>query len=227
MVSDYGIASIETNTAAEKAGSKSQLDRLDENALVAVAKQNQTAAFDEIWQSHAKKVLRTAYRITKNREDAEDAVQDAFLRAYLHLNDFGGRSSFSTWLTRIAINSALMILRKKRSALEFSLDDSNGELGFPDVSDRASDPEAHCVRQEQEMILRDALSELRPSIRQVIELQKLQERSLEETAKMLGLSVSAAKSKLHHGKVALRKSSKLEAIRPARTTRRFRYLPAA
>jgi RNA polymerase sigma-70 factor (ECF subfamily) len=203
---------------------------LNENTVVAAAKRGQTAAFDELWQSHTKRILRTTYRITKNREDAEDALQDSFLRAFLHIKDFDGRSSFSTWLTRIAINSALMILRKKRSALELSIDDPcnhEGNPAFPDVPDRAPDPETHCAQREREVILRSAIRALRPTIRQAIELHKLQEHSLEETAKMMGLSVGAAKTRLHHGKAALRKSLKPETAHCTRAIRQFRLLPAA
>ena len=203
---------------------------LNENRAVAAAKRGQTTAFDELWQSHTKRILRTTYRITRNREDAEDALQDSFLRAFLHIKDFDGRSSFSTWLTRIAINSALMILRKKRSALELSIEDPgnhDGNPGFPDVPDRAPDPEAHCAQREREGILRGAIRALRPTIRQAIELQKLQEHSLEETAKMMGLSVAAAKTRLSRAKAALRKSLKPETVHCTRAIRRFRFLPAA
>ena len=200
---------------------------LNENTVVAAAKRGQTAAFDELWQSHTKRILRATYRITRNREDA---LQDSFLRAFLHIKNFDGRSSFSTWLTRIAINSALMILRKKRSALELSIDDPcnhEGNPAFPDVPDRAPDPEAHCAQREREGILRGAIRALRPTIRQAIELHKLQEHSLEETAKMMGLSVGAAKTRLHHGKAALRKSLKPETAHCTRAIRQFRLLSAA
>jgi RNA polymerase sigma factor (sigma-70 family) len=203
---------------------------LNENTVLAAAKRGQTAAFDELWQAHTKRILRTTYRITRNREDAEDALQDSFLRAFLHIKDFDGRSSFSTWLTRIAINSALMILRKKRSSFELPMDDCRdheGNPAFTDVPDRAPDPEAHCAQREREGILRGAIRALRPTIRQAIELQKLQEHSLEETAKMMGLSVGAAKSRLHHGKAALRKSLKPETVHGTRTIRQFWFLSAA
>src|SRR6202789_1284081 len=90
--------------------------------LVTAAKRGQRAAFEQLCGNPAQPILRPPFRITRNREDAEDAVQDAFLKAFTHLKDFDGRSSFSTWLTRIAINSALMILRKKRLGREISVD---------------------------------------------------------------------------------------------------------
>src|ERR1700731_4916212 len=93
---------------------------INEDSLLATAKSGEAAAVDTLYRAHAEKLFRTVHRITRNREDAEDAVQDSFLRAFLHLQSFDGRSTFSTWLTRIAINSALMILRKKRNFREIS-----------------------------------------------------------------------------------------------------------
>lgn len=199
-------------------------NRLNENTVVAAAKRGQTTAFDDLWQSHTKRILRTTYRITKNREDAEDALQDSFLSVFLHIKDFDGRSSFSTWLTRISINSALMILRKSRSGFDRSMDDPDDHarnLRFPDDPDRAPDPEAYCAQREREGILRGAIRALRPTVRQAIELHNLQEHSLEETAKMMGLSVSAAKARLHHATVALRKSLRRGTVHHTRATRRF------
>jgi RNA polymerase sigma-70 factor (ECF subfamily) len=92
-----------------------------EDALVAAAKQGQAEAFATLCQPYARRLIRNAHRITRNHEDAEDALQDAFLSAFIHIKNFDGRSSFSTWLTRIAINSALMTLRKKRSSRETSI----------------------------------------------------------------------------------------------------------
>src|SRR5712664_682937 len=91
-----------------------------EASLLATAKSGETAALDTLYRAHAEKLFRTVHRITRNREDAEDAVQDSLLRAFLHLKSFAGRSTFSTWLTRIGINSALMILRKKRNSRAIS-----------------------------------------------------------------------------------------------------------
>jgi RNA polymerase sigma-70 factor (ECF subfamily) len=101
-----------------------------EQALVAAAKQGQAEAFATLCQPLARKLIQSAHRITRNREDAEDALQDALLSAFIHMKNFDGRSSFSTWLTRIAINSALMTLRKKRSSREIPIGDCgvDGEL---------------------------------------------------------------------------------------------------
>src|SRR6266478_3477362 len=96
-----------------------------ERSLVKAAKSGQSSAFTTLCQRHVPQLLRATYRITRNREDSEDSVQDALLRAFVHLNDFDSRSSFATWLTRIAINSALMNLRKKRTSREIATDYSD------------------------------------------------------------------------------------------------------
>ena len=96
-----------------------------EEQLIAAAKTGSRAPFGELCERHAKRVFRVIYRITRNREDAEDAAQECFLNAFVHLKDFEGRSQFATWLTRIAINAALMKLRKSRGAREVPIDEPN------------------------------------------------------------------------------------------------------
>jgi RNA polymerase sigma factor (sigma-70 family) len=179
-----------------------------EDALVAAAKQGQAEAFATLCQPYARRLIRNAHRITRNHEDAEDALQDAFLSAFTHIKNFDGRSSFSTWLTRIAINSALMTLRKKRSSRETSLgfgqSDAKG-LGW-EVPDPSPNPEKVCAQREKERLLREAICDLRQTIRQVVEIQQLRELSMKETARILGVSVTAAKGRLFHAKRALRKA---------------------
>jgi RNA polymerase sigma factor (sigma-70 family) len=188
-----------------------------EQALVAAAKQGQSEAFGALCQPLGRRLIQSAHRITRNREDAEDAVQDTLMRAFVHLSDFDGRSSFATWLTRIAINSALMIVRKKRTSLEVALDypGSYGRAWLPDEpEDGSPNPEKLCAQRERHEILRGAIVQLRPKIRHVVELQQLQEHSLMRTAEMLGISLAAAKGRLFHARAALRKSSRLRAIAP-------------
>ena len=179
-----------------------------EQALVAAAKQGQVDALGALCQPLARKLIHSAQRITRNREDAEDAIQDAFLSAFIHIKNFDGRSSFSTWLTRIAINSALMKLRKKRSSREILI--GPGESGANgvgwDVPDHSANPEELCVQLEKERILRESICELRPTIRQVVEIQQLQEIPMKEAARMIGVSLTAAKARLFHGRRALRKA---------------------
>jgi RNA polymerase sigma-70 factor (ECF subfamily) len=213
---------MEENLIGENLSLRDEFEGLDEKALVAAAKYGQSVAFDVLCKRLAPRILRAVLRITKNREDAEDALQDSFLSAFVHITEFDGRSAFSTWLTRIAINSALMILRKKRTSHEVSLD-SSADSGETPVSwgmlDHAPNPEKRYAQSERENILRGAIRTLRPTIRKVIELQQLQEHSMKETAAIIGISVPAAKARLFHAKIALRKAPRLKSITPARTNR--------
>jgi len=220
------VACMEENLLGENFALRDEYQRADEKRLVAAAKYGQTVAFDVLCERLTPRILRALFRITKNREDAEDALQDSFLSAFLHIGEFDGRSAFSTWLTRIAINSALMILRKKRTSREISLEGSaDSDLQAPswEMPDHAPNPEKRYVQLERESILRGAISTLRPTIRKVIELQQLQEHSMKETAAIIGISVTAAKARLFHAKNALRKAPRLKSIRPAH--RKHSHLP--
>lgn len=175
-------------------------------------------SFDELALPHVQKILRVVNRITRNREDAEDAMQDAFLQAFVHFQDFDGRSAFATWLTRIAINSSLMILRKRRNARAVSLNganDSEESQVFQKIRDTAADAEQQFLQKERGTALREAIQTLRPSLRDVVELVLLGERSIRETAEMLDLSVSAAKARLFHARRSLKKAKTLEGFRTA------------
>jgi len=185
---------------------------MHEASLLEAAKSGETTALDTLYRAYAEKLFRTVHRITRNREDAEDAVQDSLLRAFLHLKSFDGRSTFSTWLTRIGINSALMILRKKRNSRELSAHAPGVDEALWEVPDSTPNPERRCAEREQERILKDAISNLRPTIRRALELQVLEHRSIEETATQIGISVSAAKGRVFHAKAALRKSKVLRKI---------------
>lgn len=184
----------------------------NEAGLLEVAKRGETAAFNLLYRTHAERILRTLHRITRNHEDAEDAVQEAFLSAFLHIQTFGGRSAFSTWLTRIGINSAFMLLRKKRNSHEVAqVKDSESESPW-EVADSAPDPEQQYAEQERLKLLRGAVARLRPSIRRALEIHTLQGRSVEEIASEMGISVCAAKARLFHARAALRKSKVLSNI---------------
>jgi RNA polymerase sigma-70 factor (ECF subfamily) len=195
---------------------------IETNPLAQTLPLRHSAAIEEIWRTHAKKILRITQRITNNREDAEDALQDSFLRAHVHLHDFDGRSSIGTWLTRIAINSALMILRKRTGAAQVSIDNV-GALGaevralIP--ADKAPSPEAQYADLEQQAIFRSAIATLRPSVRRALELRALEERSAKEIAGSMGLSVPAAKSRIFHAKAALRQSLQAKLSRRSGSTK--------
>ena len=184
-----------------------------------------SAALEEIWRTHAKQILRITQRITNNREDAEDALQDSFLRAHVHLHDFDGRSSIATWLTRIAINSALLILRKRAGAAQVSMDNVDApaaEVRALIPVDQAPSPEAQYADLEQQAIFRSAIAALRPSIRRALELRALEERSSKEIAGSMGLSVPAAKSRLFHARAAVRQSLQAKLGRRSGATKGLR-----
>jgi RNA polymerase sigma-70 factor (ECF subfamily) len=175
--------------------------------LVSAARDGDANAFAELRDRHSSKILRTTYRITGNWEDAEDALQDAFLKAFLHLNKFEGRSSFLSWVTRIAINMSLMILRKKRAKKELSIDVSDDDCESCDrwePLDLREDPERRYARHERAELLRRAIHRLRPALRTAVELQQAQEYSMQELADSLGISLAAAKSRLLRARLSIR-----------------------
>jgi len=182
---------------------------LSELNLVTAAKGGHEAAFEALCRRHTKRLFSSTCRITRNREDAEDALQDSLLRAFVHIHKFDGRSNFSTWLTRIAINSALMILRKKCGSRETAMEvpgQMDAERREREVADHAANPEEECAQREIGNILRAEIRDLRPTLRAVFETQHLQEFSVRETAGKMGISLSAAKARAFHGKSALRKA---------------------
>src|SRR6201987_1176450 len=136
----------------------------------ATARSGETGALDTWYRAHAQKLFCTVRRITRNHEDAEDAVQDAFLRAFLHLQSFDGRSTFSTWLTRIGINSALMLLRRRRNSREVMPAKDSESDALWEITDSAPDPETQYVEKERARLVRKAITNLRPSIRRPLEL---------------------------------------------------------
>jgi RNA polymerase sigma factor (sigma-70 family) len=197
--------------------------QLSDEILVEAAKRGQSSAFATLSERYRQQLFRAAHRITRSREDAEDAVQDALLRAFVHMRDFDGRSKLGTWLTRIAINSALMILRKKRASPEIATD-SNDKLGADvlhyEVPDHRANPEVSYAKSEEEGILKKAIQRLRPTLRVVIHIH-LQERSMQETAGAIGISLGAAKGRMFHAKNALRMSVIPKLARQPRFARGF------
>jgi RNA polymerase sigma-70 factor (ECF subfamily) len=180
---------------------------MSDEVLVSTAKSGDANAFVELSKRHSNRLLQTTYRITRNRHDAEDALQDSLLRAFIHLKSFQEKSSFSTWLTRIAINSALMILRKKRGCAEISIDgsDDSGET-YERWEPRSltEDPENRFARSEREELLRNAILRLPPVVREAVELRQARDYSVREIAQALGISVPAVKSRLSRARLTLR-----------------------
>jgi RNA polymerase sigma-70 factor (ECF subfamily) len=182
-------------------------DKMSDALLVSAAKSGDAFAFVELSARHSEMILRRTYRIVKNWQDAEDVLQESFMKAFVHLNGFQERSSFSSWLTRIAINSALMLLRKRRGHLEISTDAMDDEFGVWHrwgPRDGAESPESRCARREREELLKGAIQGLPPLLREVVQLSHGEERSMEEIAQFLGISVPAVKSRLARARMALR-----------------------
>jgi RNA polymerase sigma-70 factor (ECF subfamily) len=202
-------------SAQSDAPAVSDLRAWSEMQLIAAAKGGERSPFGELCERHMKQVFGVTRRIMPNREDAEDAVQDCFLSAFVHLKDFDGRSQFATWLTRIAINAALMKLRKKRGAREVPIDEPN--RSFESVAQRefrddAPDPEKSCSARERKRIVVSAISGLRPRARDVVELIHLQEHSIRETAQILGISTAAVKTRMFHAKIKLHRMPLLQSV---------------
>ena len=181
-------------------------DPAAEQMLVVAAKNGDEQAFETLFTRHRQKILRVVLRYAHVREDAEDIVQQSFQKAFVYLHKFEGKSSFSTWLTRIAINESLMLLRHGRALREVSVDDhieAEGNAASFEISDSSPDPEASYLRRERAQILSETLGNLRPGMRTAIELRELAELSTEETARRMGVSVVAVKARLFHARKKL------------------------
>jgi RNA polymerase sigma-70 factor (ECF subfamily) len=193
----------------------SDLRAWSEEQLIAAAKTGRRAPFGELCERHIKRVSYVTRRIIQNREDAEDAAQECFLSAFVHLKDFDGRSQFATWLTRIAINAALMKLRKNRRAQEDPIDEPNPSsepVAQREFRDGTPDPEESCSLRERKQIVVSAISGLRPRARNVVELIHLQGHSIRETAQILGISTAAVKTRMFHAKIKLHRMPLLRRV---------------
>jgi RNA polymerase sigma-70 factor (ECF subfamily) len=184
----------------------SQVVKEDEPTLVAAAQAGDISAFETLVSRYERKIFRLAQNITQNREDAEDVMQEAFLKAYEHLSGFQGNSRFYTWLVRIAVNQALMKLRKRRPN-QVSIDEevNTGEDLIPrEIEDWGPSPEDRYKQTEMSDILSSTIADLDPPFRIVFQLRDIEELSTEETAEALGLSVPAVKSRLLRARLKLR-----------------------
>lgn len=187
----------------------------DEDKLVAAARAGDEDAFSELIMRNADRVFCATRRITRHREDAEDAAQESITNAFVHLASFTGESRFSTWLTRIAINAALMRLRRKRRSREVPMKEAKEQSSRPAVSaviDASPNPEERYAKREHDGILQVAISKLRPTLRKTVEVYGLQENTLQETARILGISTTAVKARIFHARRALRREPALKGI---------------
>jgi RNA polymerase sigma-70 factor (ECF subfamily) len=184
-----------------------QTSGFDEAALVAQAQRGGVDAFTELVNRYESNIFRLARHITQNPEDAEDVLQETFLKAYEHLEDFQGNSKFYTWLVRIAVNQSLMKLRKRKSDASVSLDDpydTGEETLTREIAVWDPNPELTYSREEIRAILEKAVESLPPTFRAVFALRDIEELSTEETAAALNLSVPAVKSRLLRARLRLR-----------------------
>ena len=183
------------------------VDKDSDGMLVTAAKRGNARAFEELVLRHKRRVFAVAQRITNNRDDAEDVVQETFHKVFLHLDNFQEKSRFSTWLTRIAMNEAFMLLRRRRGVFE-DLPESTDD-GVKSASetfvDQGPNPEESCLRRERTQLLTEAINRLGPRIRTAILLRDIEERSLEETAQILGTTSTAVKARVFQGRRKLRR----------------------
>ena len=201
------LAKVPTLSASNPHRLPSNVVREDEHLLVTAAKAGDAAAFEELVNRYEKKIFRLTMNITRNREDAEDAMQDAFMKAYSHLDRFHEDSRFYTWLVRIAANEALMRLRKRRPN-QFSLDEpieSEDDFVPQQIEDWGPSPEQRFAQTELRDILRGVIEDLPHDFRIVFLLRDVEGLSTEETAEAVGISEAAVKSRLLRARLKLRK----------------------
>lgn len=190
----------ETNTPNEVAST-------EELALVTRARSGDASAFSDLVRRHERKIYRLAKNITQHDEDAEDVLQETFLKAYEHLPDFQGNSKFYTWLVRIAVNEALMKLRKRKTDRTVPLDepvDTGEETVVREIAVWDDDPEQQFGQEQLSQILNDAVQSLKPAFRTVFVLRDIEELSTEETAQAMNISIPAVKSRLLRARLQLR-----------------------
>lgn len=171
--------------------------------LVTAARAGSHGAFSELHRLYGHRLYKRILSITKNHEDAEDVLQETMMRAYLALDSFEGRSQLLSWLTRIAINTSLMALRKSRVRPEASFDfSSSSEDEGPQIQikDPKPSPEESCLQNEKRARVMHAISGLKPSLRRVIQLHMSQECSMKEMARSLDVSVATVKARLYRGR---------------------------
>jgi RNA polymerase sigma-70 factor (ECF subfamily) len=191
-----------------KTSCTASIDKHSDGTLVAATKRGDTQAFEELVLRHRQRVLAVAQRITLNREDAEDVAQESFHKAFLHLDAFQERAQFSTWLTRIAMNEAFMLLRRRRGVFEVLPE--NPDDGMKSSSeafvDQSPNPEESCSQHERMQLLTEAINRLGPTIRTTILLRDIEEQSVKDTAQILGTSITAVKARVFQGRRKLRRN---------------------
>jgi len=197
---------VDTNLGSLQSA-KTESAALRDSRLAAAALAGCADAFGELQQLYSKRLYSTIFRIIKNREDAEDVLQETFLRAYLALHTFEGRSSFYSWLTRVGINSAFMVLRKRRARPEIltnSSCESEGDISHLEMKDPSLNPEQILDQRQRCANIEHAIQRLDSSLRVPLETRIVQEKSLGEIAETLDISLASVKSRLFRARVGLR-----------------------
>lgn len=197
--------------------------------LVAAAQSGDLAAFGELTQRDSNRILRKIYRITNNWQDAEDVFQESLIKALLHIDTFQCKSSFSTWLTSIAINTALLLLRHERRTQKSPIHTGSEDIAQAelwDFRDLRDNPEQHLARQQREDMLRGAILQLPPVSRGVIQMQQNGDLSTREIAKSLGISEAACKSRLLRAKRVLKRYMQRETRRRLSNSRQHCAAPS-
>jgi RNA polymerase sigma-70 factor (ECF subfamily) len=197
-----------TETTTRPVPSTEAFARWDEGGVVTQAKARSETAFEQLVEHYERRAFRLAWKITGNQEDAEDVVQNAFVKAFQNLADFRGDSRFYTWLVRITINEALMKIRRRRSNV-VSMDESQqaDDTSVPlEIKDQAANPEQRYLQHEVQRILAATINELEPPYRAVFQLRDVEGLSTEQTAQALDLSSSAVKTRLQRARMKLRES---------------------
>ena len=216
---------------------QNQIDRMsldhsavaaEEREFVAAAKSGDATAFGFLCTRYASMVFKVARRILPTKEDAEDAVQESFQLAFVHLSNFRGDSRFSTWLTRIVTNAALMQMRRNNLRRKLQLDESHETQSYSlrlEVRDQAFDPEQLCGQKECHRLLHKALNQLSAKTRRAIQLRELDERPAPEAARLMGISVNALKSRVFHGRKKLHRLLSRMKSKPFHRSRPLRMAP--
>lgn len=184
----------------------SQQTTLRDAELVSAALAGSSDAFSELQRLYSRRLFRTIFRITRNPEDTEDVLQDTFLQAYLALRNFEGRSSVYCWLTRIAINSALMLLRKRRNRPEvcFGLpSEPENEVAHLEPKDPCLNPEQACDQRQRCANIYRSIERLQESLREPLQTRMIHGTSLEEIARTLDITQAAVKSRLYRARTRL------------------------
>jgi RNA polymerase sigma-70 factor, ECF subfamily len=184
----------------------STIGKISDRELVEAAKCGDTGAFDQLVSRYERKALSVAQRIVNNREDAEDIAQESFHKAFRHIGSFKEESLFSTWLTRIVMNEAFMLLRwrKRNSAVSSESREDDAKFIESTFVDQSPTPEQSCWHQERAKFLNEAINSLSPKMRRAIWLYDIEEHTVNETAQILGTSIEAVKSRIYHGHEKLR-----------------------